>query len=184
MILYLVRHAAVELREEVPAPDWQLSAEGRAAAEQLAQAPVWKQLTLIASSPEPKAWATAKPIAAAAGLDLQEEADLREVSRPFAPINRTAYVALVQRYLAGEPIPGWEPRDTARARIESCIARLVDRAIGPRAVVSHGLVLSLYLGLAHEEWQRVPLPAVAAVDRERRLVRAFGPNPPAAVTHE
>jgi len=165
--LYLIRHAAVELEEGVPAPEWQLTPAGRAAAGRLARSQAWRELTLIATSPEPKARGTAEPIATAAGLELREEPDLREVSRERTPIlARADYVALVERYLAGDAVAGWESGQLARRRVASCIARLVRDAAGPCAVVSHGLVLSLYLGLAVADWQAITLPAVAVVDAD------------------
>jgi phosphohistidine phosphatase SixA len=139
--LYLVRHAEVEPRKGVPAPDWQLTVAGHEAARLLAEAPAWRALTSIASSPEPKARATAEPIAVAAGLELRQEPDLREVRRGIPVVEREAYSA------------------------------------GALAVVSHGFVLSVYLGLGHADWQRIASPAVAVVGGERgTLVRPFLPR--------
>jgi broad specificity phosphatase PhoE len=175
--LYLVRHAEVEPRKGVPAPEWHLTAAGHEAATLLAAAPAWRELTSIASSPEPKARGTADPIAVAAGLELRQEPDLREVRRGIPVVEREAYSALVERYLGEEPVLGWEPLELARTRIRSCVSRLVEEASGPLAVVSHGLVLSVYLRLGHAAWQRIPSPAVAVVDGERgTLVRPFLPR--------
>jgi probable phosphoglycerate mutase len=160
--LYLVRHTEVEPVAAVPAPDWLPTPAGLAAAERLATAPVWRSVTVVATSPEPKARATAAPIAREAGLPLRVEPDLREVGRPGQPlVRRTDYVALVAAYFAGEPVAAWEPAEAARRRIGACIERIAADAAGPLAVVSHGLVLSLHLGLTLAEWNAIPLPAVA-----------------------
>jgi broad specificity phosphatase PhoE len=184
LLLYLVRHAEVVLRGDEATRDWQLSPEGERAAHRLGEAPQWKALTLIASSPEVKAVATARPIAAAARLELRTEHALREVSRGATPLVTTSeYDALVAAHFAapGESVGGWERAADATARIRECIERLVSGSVSPVCVVSHGLVLSHYLadlrGMpapTFEEWRAIPQPAVAVVDvKARRLVRPF-----------
>jgi broad specificity phosphatase PhoE len=61
----------------------------------------------------------------------------------------------VRRYLAGEHVEGWEPRDEVLARVRAAVAG-VDNAV----VVSHGVALSLLLGYGFEEWNRIALPDV------------------------
>ena len=129
------------------------------------------------TSPEPKARATAEPIAAAAGVELRVDRDLREAERGAAPVDdRAAFVARVDAWLGGTRVPGWEERDLASARIVGCIERLLAASSGDLALVSHGTVLSLYLSWLRgqervdlREWEAIPLPAVAVVDpwRER-----------------
>jgi broad specificity phosphatase PhoE len=164
-ILHLVRHTAVELVDGVPPPDWPVTEEGRRAAERLARDPVWRELALVATSPEAKAVATAEPIARAAELAPRVIADLREVARHGTPVlPRAQYVDLVARYLAGEPFEGWwEPREHARLRAVAALDRVAAASPGPAAVVTHGLLLSLVLGLDLEEWAALPLPGVVRV---------------------
>jgi broad specificity phosphatase PhoE len=163
--LVLVRHAAVELVDGIPADRWLLSADGRRAAVELARRPHWTDLSVLASSPEPKALATAAPIASAAGCEVHVEPDLREAERPRQRVfPRDEFLALTRRYLAGEPVPGWEPAAEVRRRVADCIERLLAGTDGDVGVVSHGLALSLYLGSSFEEWRRIELPAVAVVD--------------------
>jgi broad specificity phosphatase PhoE len=161
--LYLIRHVEVELRDGTPPEEWRPTPAGLEAAERLADEPFAQDLTLVASSPEPKAVATARPLAAAARAELRLEDDLREARRPKTPIlERDAYVALVARYLAGEEIAGWEPAAAARARFAGCVERVAAEARGPLAVVTHGLVMSFYLGYGVEEWSALRLPDVRA----------------------
>jgi broad specificity phosphatase PhoE len=172
--LYLVRHAEVLLRGDVPMTAWQLSPTGEQQARHLARSPVWRELTLIASSPESKAVATAQPIAEAAALDLRIEPDLHEVDRGVTPlVPRSEYDGLVAAHFAspGESVGGWEPAVEAARRTVECIERLAASAPGALCIVSHGLVLSHFL--AHlrdlpapdvDEWRAIPLPAVAVVD--------------------
>ena len=141
----------------MPSPEWGLTDEGRAAARELALRDEWLDLALVAASPEPKARATAGPIAEAAALDLRLEPDLREAGRPWVDGD---YTGTARRYLAGEEIPGWEPADDVRERMERAVGTLVREAGGGVAVVSHGLALSLLLGLSPDEWEAMPFGEV------------------------
>ena len=171
--LYLVRHAEVVVSEDVPAAEWPLSEEGRRDADRLGSASVWRSVPLVASSPEPKALATAEPIAAACGRPVRVEDDLREVRRSATwTIGAERYKALVARFFSDPTgVPGWEPAGAARQRVVACIDRLVGLTHGSLAVVSHGLLLSLYVAALSgraapsvDEWQSIPLPGVAVVD--------------------
>ena len=180
----LVRHAQVRLDPEVPPQEWELTDEGRAAAERLARLEVFAGIETVVTSPERKARGTAEPIAAAAGVELRVEPDLREAERDAPAVDdRAAFVARVNVWLGGGDVPGWEERDVASARIVDCISRILDEVSGDLVVVSHGTVLSLYLAWVrrHErvdldEWEAIPLPAVAVVDpAARRIVESWRP---------
>jgi broad specificity phosphatase PhoE len=162
----------VELVEGVAPHDWVPSEQGLAAARRLATAPVWRTLAAVATSSEAKARVTAEPIAAAAGLTLRVEDDLREVRRGLSALDRGDHEARVRRYLAGDAIQGWEPKDEAKQRIDRCVRRLLADTAGPLAVVSHGTILALNLELVFDEWAAIGLPAVAVV-RDGALVEPF-----------
>jgi probable phosphoglycerate mutase len=153
--LYLVRHAMVEPRADVPAPEWRLTDAGRAAAEALALR--LPRVARVVSSPEPKAVATAEPIARASGLELELDERLREVERPVGL--QTDYRERVRAYLGGEAPEGWEAREAARARVAAALDGLEGVA------VSHGLAISLYLGYSFEQWRALQLPDVIEVER-------------------
>ena len=183
-LLYLVRHAQVLLRGDQPMPSWHLSPTGEQQARDLARSPVWRDLTLIASSPEAKAVATAQPIAGTTGLDLRIDPDLHEVDRGTTPlVSQDEYHALVAAhfYAPNESVSEWETGADARARVVACIDRLTNSAEGDVCVVSHGLVLSHYLANLRgmdapnlEEWAAIPLPGVATVDLvTKELVQPF-----------
>jgi broad specificity phosphatase PhoE len=158
--VYLIRHAHTEPRADLPSPEWGLTDEGRAAARELALRDEWLDLSLVAASPEPKARATAAPIAEAAALDLRLEPDLREAGRPWV---ESDYAALAGRYLAGEEIPGWEPAAEVHERMQRAMRTLAVQAGGDLAVVSHGLALGLLLGLSPDEWRAMPFASVIRV---------------------
>jgi broad specificity phosphatase PhoE len=150
-MLLFVRHATVELRLDRPAATWELDDAGRAAAEELARrlAPVPRVL----SSPEPKAVATAAPLARLSRVEIELDEQLREVERASNLPDYEAHRSAVRAYLAGEPVDGWEPRDSALARFRAALVG-VDGAV----VVTHATVLSLFLGYSFEEWERIRLP--------------------------
>jgi broad specificity phosphatase PhoE len=158
--VFFIRHAAVVL-DPRPAPEWRLSAEGVDAARRLARELRLVGVGRIVSSPEPKALDTAAPLAEARGLELAVEDDLREVARDELPVlARRDYVALVGRYLGGESLDGWEPADEARARFAAAVYRHRAEHAGDTAIVTHGLVLALYLGLTPARWEAMRLPDV------------------------
>ena len=164
MRLYLVRHAAVVLDVDRPAPEWRLTEAGREAAAELARSRSWDGVVLVATSPEPKARDTATPIAAAVGIPLRVEPGLREVERGSQPVlEREEYVALVERYLRGEPVEGWEPAAEASARFTAAVEGLLAEATGDVVAVTHGLVIALYLGLDRAAWANLALPDVLEV---------------------
>ena len=182
MRLHLVRHAAVTVRPDRSASQWYLSAEGRAAAEALAEEPHWANLRGLHTSPEPKATATAQRIAARHSLPIRIEPDLREVER--CTWVDAGYADLVRRYLGDEAVGDWESKAAAGRRVRACIDRIVAKhRTSEVGVVSHGLALTLYLtdllGLdgtaAYEMWSRMSFPDVAVVDPvAERLEEGFG----------
>ena len=175
--LVLVRHAQVRLDPELPPRSWELTAEGRAAAERLARLPVFAGVEAVVTSPEPKARVTAEPIAKAAGVELRVEQELREAERGPAPVdNRARFIAQVDAWLGGAPVPGWEARDDAAARIVACVARLLEELTGDIARLPRHRPQPLRGRLRGEdrvalaEWEAIPLPAVAVVDPSARRI--------------
>ena len=159
------------LVDGLPPGEWPASPEGLEATERLASARLFAGVRSVASSPERKALATAAPIARRLGLDVIVEPDLREVSRPHGPIVSSEQVGRwVHAYLTGNGLDGWEAPEAARNRVDACIERLRAAAAGPLAVVSHGLLLTLYRRDEAALWRTMPLPAVAV-----SAGAAFGP---------
>jgi broad specificity phosphatase PhoE len=154
-MLWLVRHAPVELRLDEPAHTWPLTDEGLAAAEELARK--LPRVARVVSSPEPKALGTAEPIAQASGVEVEVDDRLREVERAANLPTYDEHRAAVRRYLDGEEVDGWEPRDVALRRVREAVDGLDDAAF-----VSHGMLLSLLLGYSFEQWNRIALPDAIA----------------------
>ena len=187
MRLYLIRHAAVTVRPDRPGPQWHLSPEGRAAAETLAEEPYWADLRLMYTSTEPKAVGTAQRISSRHNLPVRTEPDLREV-RGRDWVGEESYRELAKRYLAGDGVDGWEPKEAALQRVRSCISGIVDESGGEDVgLVSHGLILTIYLadllGLdartSCDLWSGLRFPDVAVVDpKAKRMEREFGQQRP------
>ncbi|MBI2913374.1 MAG: histidine phosphatase family protein [Chloroflexi bacterium] len=174
--LVLVRHAAPVIDPSVPSSQWVLSWDGEQAARRLAHS-LDAPPAVVCSSPEAKAARTARILADARGLEVRIEPDLREVEgRPWLG-SRADYQELVSRYLRGEEVAGWERRAAAQERMVAAVEHLTD-AGRDVLVVSHGLVLVLYLswllgldpGILIPMWRAMRFPDLCVVDREGRAV--------------
>lgn len=177
--IYVVRHAQVKVEPEVASHLWELSEEGRDAAEELARGESWEDVAWIYHSPEPKAEATARVIAeVAGGMELRMHPDLRELEMRTGYLSAAEFQGRLQQYLVGAEDPDFEPFEEAAARIERCVREIVEEAAGRSvAIVSHGRILTaLYsrlLGrrLTIEEWRSIRMPDVSVIDTETWQVK-------------
>jgi broad specificity phosphatase PhoE len=167
--LYLIRHAHTRMTGGA-AERWPLSEKGRREARILARQDFWRKVELIFSSPEPKASSTAKPAARRWGVPLRIVDCLRELHRPrLIPDYRKAIARLFAN--PEQSIAGMETAAQAAGRITHCIRELVAAHPGQTlAVVSHGLVLTLFLAQLDDrwpttsEWRAVPFAGLITVD--------------------
>jgi broad specificity phosphatase PhoE len=157
-MVWFVRHAQVVLELDRPAATWRLSPEGRKAAGELAR--MVGPVPRVLSSPEPKALATAEPLARVSGVALEVDDRLREVDRHINLQTEDEHRAAVRAYLEGGDVAGWEPGEDARARFAAALETVDDAA-----VVTHATVLSLFLGYGFEQWSRLSLPDVVEWER-------------------
>ena len=99
-MLVLIRHAEVVVDPHAPSDTWRLSVDGAAKAAALAKHPALTGVELFATSPEPKAVATAKAVGRGRAVVVVE--DLRELDRRAAGWVGTAeeYAELVTTILA------------------------------------------------------------------------------------
>jgi 2,3-bisphosphoglycerate-dependent phosphoglycerate mutase len=167
--LYLIRHAHTRMMGDA-VERWPLSEKGRRGAGILARQDFWRHVDLIFSSPEPKAWYTAKPAARRWGIPLKIADCLHELRRPRLVQN---YQEAVARLFADpeESIADMEPAAQAAKRITRCLKELV--ATHPKrtlAAVSHGLALTLFWAQLEgrwptlPEWRSVPFAGFIVVD--------------------
>jgi len=159
---------------------WPLSEEGQREAGVLARQNFWREVELIFSSPEPKALQTTRPAARRWGVPLETVDCLHELHRP-QPVHD--YEMVIARLFA-EPetsIAGMEPAAQAAERITRCLKGLV--ASHPEqtlAVVSHGLILTLFLARLENrwptvaEWRAIPFTGLAVMDTTTwRLIKGW-----------
>jgi len=174
MRLVLIRHAPVEIEPEIPTERWPLSTTGVRAASALRGSSALGSVSVFASSPEPKASATA--VAIANGRPIVEMTGLKELDRSAAGWLRTQaeYISLVGEILQQphHSVHGCEPAAQGQLRfvkaVEELLAKFGDAEV---AVVSHGIVLSLYMAYIRRLptsdltiWERISLPDLAVVD--------------------
>ncbi len=157
--LYLVRHAdAVPESDETFTiyDDYEahpLSARGRAQAEAAGERFADAGITAVYASRIRRARETAEAIAAAAGVDVHEEPDLREieigaVDASMTLASRLAWLATVaMRDGSWNGIAGTEPSERVRARMLRTLDAIAGRHAGERVVVvSHAGAMNAALG--------------------------------------
>jgi broad specificity phosphatase PhoE len=174
--LYLIRHAHSQ-RTALPAETWALSEPGTRQARQLAELPFWREVQIICSSWEPKALQTAQIVAEQRSLPIEPVFDLRELRRTegFVPDYHAAVREVLENPL--KSFNGWEPAGEAQTRIVTAIERLWMLHEGETlAVVSHGLVLTLYLAYLTDSaptldlWHSLPFASTIQVNPEARAI--------------
>ncbi|MCL4544227.1 MAG: phosphoglycerate mutase family protein [Chloroflexi bacterium] len=184
-IVVLIRHGAVYVDSSVDPRSWELDSSGSGEIEPLRLHPWVQRTSLLASSAERKAVATAFGLKL--GLPVVVRSQLGELRRPagdWLPAQE-AFRDRVRRIFANpdQGIAGCEPAVVARARLQAEIDRLAHRTLeGVACIVSHGLVLSLLLAWIDgrrcptpEEWGAIRFPDVAVLDwARRRVIQPFG----------
>jgi broad specificity phosphatase PhoE len=148
--IVLVRHAMPEIVAGVSPAWWHLGSEGRAAARELAAR--LDRAPRVVTSHEVKARETAEEIVIARGGTLALDPRLGEVARPLAPDAET-HRALARRYVGGEALDGWEPQADVVTRFAAAVA-------DAEVVVTHGLAMTLYLGVSDPQafWEALRFP--------------------------
>lgn len=161
-VLWLVRHAMPAHGPDVPAAQWQLSGEGRRAAESLRA--VLPSGAVLVASDEPKARQTLEP----AGRVLTDRR-FREVWRNEA--YGGDFRAGRRAYVSGAGRPGWEPQAAAADRFDAGVRYWAARAAARRLVIaSHGMAMTLWLSAAIPIadpagfWAQLRFPDVFVVD--------------------
>ena len=174
--LYLIRHAQTQ-QTALPAETWPLSELGRQQAQKLAELPFWQDVHIICTSVEPKTLQTAQIVAERHDLPVEPGFDLRELRRPGDFVSD--YAAAVREVLANPTasVNGWEPAGEAQTRVMTAIERLLMLHENETlAVVSHGLVLTLYLAYLTDTqptldlWRSISFASAIQVDPEVRQI--------------
>ncbi len=190
--LYLVRHAETAPNFSQPASTWPLTEAGRVAASTLAKEIDWETVSLVASSPEPKAIETARALMSpVAYCRFTIMDDLRELSAPLVK-HPDDFRQQLARLFEGHPETGWENPERALTRILKA-AHAASRSASPKraVVVSHGRILTLLVSHLMRRsptltlWEQIAMPDIARVNLKTSVVeRPFGImiSPPAPGT--
>lgn len=172
--LLLIRHARSQADPDRPPEEWPLAARGPSGAASLAPMLARFGPGRLLSSPEPKARQTAEILGRHLDLDVRIIDGLREHDRTGVPFfesqeefeRRVAEVfeRPTERVLGGES--GAEACRRFTAALEDVLASSADECI---AFVTHGTVMSLYLGSLGTVdplrlWRLLGMPAYAAVE--------------------
>lgn len=176
-MLYLIRHAKTKVEPGRPPSQWDLDPEGLPKLHQMAAAHDWNAIPHWYSSTEPKAVQTARALTE---HPVTQRGNLGEVRRGYTEHYESAVRLFLDRPEL-PPAPGWETAQQAQTRIVQALTEVQQQHPGRSvAVVSHGLVLMLYLSHLRRqdqvdlaEWRTVGFPDLAVIDGGR-VVQPFG----------
>ncbi|MBS0471005.1 MAG: histidine phosphatase family protein [Proteobacteria bacterium] len=178
--IVFVRHARPRIVEGVPSAEWELDAEGRRAAELLAERLRVYTFPEAVCSPEPKALATAQPIARKFGIPVVIDEGLSEHQRRTVDIVSRE---IAERRIAalfdnpGDVVFGEESADACFARF-SCAIKSRLPSEKDLLFVTHGTVLTIFLSRVcgfepMPFWHKLGLPS--AVVLKGREVEVLNP---------
>ncbi|WP_343216447.1 histidine phosphatase family protein [Deinococcus aestuarii] len=164
--LLLIRHA----KATGQAPDATLTPEGEAQAARLAEQLADLGITRIVNSPWKRAVDTVGPLAQRLGPEVETDGRLTE--RALSGFDLPDWMTHLRASFADAELTlaGGESGTAARTRVGQALAG----ARGPRgltAVVTHGNLLALALGLDFEGWAKLRTPDVWQLGTEGRAAR-------------
>lgn len=159
---YFLRHGQTKKDKNVPISHWVLSDEGEQQAKRLANGSIFKEIDLIFSSTEEKAFQTAMPIADALGKKIIQIEEISELNRDkggFMEPNK--YEQTVKSCLENltDSLHDWETANHALERFSNKIEELDKKYENKNIlVVGHGFTINLYfaklLGLLNDVYRR------------------------------
>jgi broad specificity phosphatase PhoE len=177
MKLYLVRHPAVQVEQDLPAEKWSLSEKGRRQAEIIAALPWWSEITHLYTSREGKTIEAGNIISRRwPHLLLEPLSGLNEAKRPPTWVTDEEYRAQVEIFFANPQSPSavnWEMAEEVLQRITATIFTIAE---GNAAVLSHGLALTVYRGhllgrkATLQDWLLLSMGCWAIVERETKTL--------------
>jgi broad specificity phosphatase PhoE len=143
-----ITHPSVEIRADVPVPQWPLSARGRERMQAALAQPWVRDIGAIWCSTEQKAIDGALILGDHLGLPYATAEDLGENDRSatgFLPPDEFERVADQFFAQPDASVRGWETAAAAQARVVGAVARILgdEESTGAVAFVSHGAVGTL-----------------------------------------
>jgi 2,3-bisphosphoglycerate-dependent phosphoglycerate mutase len=172
--LLLVRHARPLRTASLPPAQWNIDPNGVGAIADLAGAVRCLGLQRIRTSSEPKAVQTGSVLAQALRVPAESDLRLNEVHRPWVG-DDGAFTEMVQSYLGGGAVTGWESQEAVVARMRDAAGDAIQA--GSVVLVSHATALALFvahLGLARaaDFWVQLTSPDAWLVDGS--MIRRVG----------
>lgn len=175
--LILVRHSTSQPTSDLPNSEWQLTEEGRQRVTNLAETLKLYNIETIVTSTQAKAVKTGELLADILGVEVEDNiAEFDENDRTDFPFfdSIDEFRAEMKRFFEtpSEIVVGTESAFDARGRFAGGIYELLDETPnGTVAVVTHGTVMSLFLGRvlaqpAHDIWlsiQELGMPCYAVL---------------------
>lgn len=165
-----VRHALPEVDDAVSSGLWPLTDDGHLAAQKLASRLQLPADELVVASEELKARQTAEALSDQVVVDAR----LNEVQRPWTD---DGYRQLAESWLRGQQPEGWESIRLAVDRMEETVNESMQKGNGSACLVSHGLIMSAYLGTLTDIdpvalWSQLDYPDARTLDLDRLEVHA------------
>jgi broad specificity phosphatase PhoE len=147
--LILIKHAAPDLRSDVPPDRWVLSAAGQESCRWLAADLRGQGVRRLYASLQPKALETAARVGVELGLEVRPREDLRENDRTGLGFGSAAELERMICRFFEEPdvlVMGRETANAAHARFGAAVRAIADQSAGETvAVVAHGAVITLFV---------------------------------------
>jgi broad specificity phosphatase PhoE len=194
-LIVLVRHGRPNVDENIHPVQWSLSESGREAAKALGEKLKDRGFTFerIISSPEAKAVQTAEAIASSldrtvSGVVVVVDAGLSEHARNHSNfLPREDFEASIARLFSADPSELVFGKETANAAVErfmAAIQRQMESSVMDVIAVTHGTILSLYLGrtLGIDSlpfWRNLKMPtAIVICGDQLEVIEAVGATLP------
>jgi len=175
--LLLIKHSLPEIDSNLAASQWHLSKTGRTKCFLLAEK-LPSSIDIFISSCEPKAVETAQLLAQHCGKEWEILPGLQEHDRTNVPLlPQGQFEALIAQFFRkpNRLVMGRETAEQASRRFDAAIRSAITKHREKRiAVVSHGTVISLYVGKSTENsydlWRRLGLPSFVVLRMPERQV--------------
>ena len=171
--LILAKHAPPEIAPQVVSHRWVLSEEGRHRCAWLADELNAQGITRLYSSLEPKALETTALVAVRLGLALEPRSNLHESDRTGLGFVSQDELQRRLREFFEKPdqnVIGGETANSAFERFSGAISNILSEGHSqPLAIVTHGIVLSLFVARHNavtpfSVWARLALPSYVVLD--------------------
>jgi broad specificity phosphatase PhoE len=174
--LYLIRHPSTRPDPAIPPSQWWLSDAGRAQVHALVNLPIWKEVSTVYTSTQPKSSVVGELVNLAHGIPFMPLIALDEARRDRW-LDPEAFEAAQRAFFAhpaDSPVRGWECARSAGLRFIAALDHLlgVHKPADSLAIVSHATVLALYVAHlrdvtpTYDQWRKIGFAAIMVIERD------------------